>query len=78
MLGDHEGFATLSKVLKDDEAGFARQQASDLFEAKSGKRFSYDADRSVAQNAEALKKMDEWYTREGSRLKLNPATGKFE
>jgi HEAT repeat protein len=77
-LGDKEGFATLIKILKDDEAGFARQQANELFEAKSGKKFGYNAELGVAQNAAPLKKMAEWYASVESQLKQDPKTGKFE
>lgn len=71
-LRDTEGFATLIKILKDDEAGFARQQASELLNGASGRDWGYNAERSVVENAAALKNITEWYAREGSRLKLTP------
>jgi zinc/manganese transport system permease protein len=77
-LGDKEGFATLIKVMKDDDAGFARQEANDLLEAKSGKKFGYNAELGVAQNAAALKKMAEWYASVETRLKQDPKTGKYD
>jgi HEAT repeat protein len=67
-LGDSQGFATLLHVLNEDEAGFARQQANELFERKSGQKFGYDAERSVAENAAALKRMRDWYARDAGKL----------
>jgi zinc/manganese transport system permease protein len=72
-LGDTEGFATLIKIMKDDEAGFARQQASELLDNTSGRKWGYNAERSVAENAPVLKNIAEWYTREGSKMKLPAA-----
>ncbi len=77
-LGDHEGFATLIKILQDDEAGYARQQANELLESKSGRKFSYNAEHTVAQNAAALKRIEEWYATEGIRLRWNSKSGSFE
>ncbi len=73
MLGDTEGFSTLIKVLKDDEAGFARQQASELLDSMSDHKWGYNAERSVAENSAALKNIADWYDREGKRMKLVPA-----
>jgi zinc/manganese transport system permease protein len=72
-LGDTEGFATLITVLKDDEAGFARQQASELMENKAGRKFGYNAELAVAQNLGALKKIEEWYATEGRKMQLRSA-----
>ena len=69
-LGDPEGFATLIKIMKDDEAGFARQQASELLDSTSGRKWGYNAERSVPENAPALKNITEWYNREGSKMNL--------
>jgi len=77
-LGDREGFATLIKILKDDDAGYARHQANEILEAKSGKRFGYNAELSVAQNADAVRKIERWHASEAGKLKWNPKTGKFE
>ncbi len=71
-LGDTEGFASLIRVLKDDEAGFARQQASEMLNSMSGRTWGYDAERSVADNATALKDITDWYDRDGRRMKLAP------
>jgi hypothetical protein len=77
-LGDTEGFSTLLRILKDDEAGYARQQASELLEKVSGRKFGYNSERPVAENTPAIRKAEEWYAREGSRLKWNPRSGRFE
>ncbi|MBI2999814.1 MAG: hypothetical protein HYY46_15405 [Deltaproteobacteria bacterium] len=76
-LGDHEGFGTLIQVLKNEESVFARQQASELLEARSGRRFGYDAEKSVAQNTAALQGINEWWKIEGSRLRWDTKAGKF-
>ena len=68
-VGDREGFATLIAILKSDEAGFARQQAIELLEKQTGRKFNYDAQKSVAENQAAIKKIDEWWTKEGRKLK---------
>jgi zinc/manganese transport system permease protein len=69
-VGDQQGFATLIAILKSDDAGFARQQAIEVLEKQSGKKFDYDAQKSVAENQAALKKIDQWWSKEGSKLKL--------
>jgi zinc/manganese transport system permease protein len=76
-LGDPEGFGTLIRILKDDEAAYARTQAHELLEALSGQKFGYQPERTVAQNASALKHIDDWYARKGSRLNWNARSGKF-
>ena len=68
-VGDRQGFATLIAILKNDEAGFARQQAIELLEKQSGQKFNYDAQKTVAENQAAIKKIDEWWTKEGSKSK---------
>lgn len=77
-LGDRDGFATLVRVLKGDEASFARQQASELLEKQAGRKFSYDSQKPAAQNKAALQRIEEWWKSEGSRLKWNMSTGKFQ
>jgi zinc/manganese transport system permease protein len=67
-VGDHEGFHTLIGILEKDDAGYARHQAIDLFEKRSGQKFGYDPDASVAANEAALRKMKEWYSAAGSRM----------
>ncbi len=76
-LGDREGFATLIKILKNDESVFARQQANESLEVQSGHKFSYRPERTVAQNEAALQKIDEWWRSEGSKLKWDTKIGKF-
>jgi zinc/manganese transport system permease protein len=69
-VGDQKGFATLIAILKSDEGGFARQQAIEILEKQSAKKFDYDPQKTVAENQAAIKKMDDWWTKEGSKLKL--------
>jgi zinc/manganese transport system permease protein len=69
-LGDNEGFATLLGVLRDDEAGFARQQAQEIMESTSGRNFGYNAEKTVEQNEAALKKIEDWIGSEGGKLGL--------
>jgi zinc/manganese transport system permease protein len=76
-LGDPEGFSTLIKVLKIEGATYARQQANDLLEKDAGRTFGYKVDRPVAENAAALKGMEEWYKKDGAALKFDPAFGRF-
>jgi zinc/manganese transport system permease protein len=70
-LGDPDGFATLIGVLKGEGAAYARQQANNLLERKSGRSFGYNAERPVADNSSALKRIEEWFSREGARFKPN-------
>lgn len=77
-VGDRQGFETLIKILRNDEAGFARQQALELLEAQSGKKFGYDTEKTVAENAAALKKIDDWWKKDASRLKWNAREGVFQ
>lgn len=77
-LGDREGFATLIKILKNDESVFARQQVNEFLEKQSGHKFSYRPEKTVAQNEAALQKIDEWWKSEGSRLKWDARAGKFQ
>jgi hypothetical protein len=76
-VGDTEGFQTLIGILSTDEAGFARQQAIELLESESGQKFGYDPEKSVAENENALNKIRDWWTREGSQLRFDPRTQKF-
>jgi len=76
-LGDREGFATLIKILKNDESVFARQQASETLEKQSERKFGYQLEKSVAQNEVALQKIDEWWKTEGGNLRWDTKGGKF-
>jgi zinc/manganese transport system permease protein len=77
-LGDPEGFLTLMKILQNNEAVLARQQANGLLEAKSGHKFGYVPEQPVEHNHHALQKMQEWWKSEGSRLKWDATTGRFQ
>jgi zinc/manganese transport system permease protein len=68
-VGDREGFATLISILKSDEAGFARHQANELLEKQTGRKFNYDPNKSVAENQSAIKRIEEWWAKEGSKSK---------
>jgi zinc/manganese transport system permease protein len=61
-VGDTQGFSTLIKILKAEDAGYARHQANELLERKSKQRFGYDPDEPVSANSRALKKMEDWYS----------------
>ena len=77
-LGDKEGFATLIEILKNEEAAFARQQALELFQTQSGRKFGYDPEQSVAANAAAIERIEEWYRKEAGRLVWDKKSGKFQ
>jgi len=61
-VGDHEGYATLIGILKEDDAGYARHKANELLEKKSGRKFAYNPDANVEINRPALRRMTEWYS----------------
>jgi len=77
-LGDKEGFATLIEILKNEEGAFARQQALELFQTQSGRKFGYDPEQSVAANAAAIERIEEWYRKEAGRLAWDKKSGKFQ
>ncbi len=77
-LGDREGLATLLAILKSDGAGLARQQANDLLEKLSGKKFGYQAEKDAQQNASTLASIDAWLTSEGKTLRWERTTGRFQ
>jgi len=77
-LGDKEGFATLIEILKNEEAAFARQQALELFQTQSGRKFGYDPEQSVAANAAAIERIEEWYRKEAGPLAWDKKSGKFQ
>lgn len=76
-LGDPEGFATLIKILKNDGASLARQEANELLEKQSGIRFGYQPDKEPVKNKLALQKIDQWWKREGAALKWDEKAEKF-
>ncbi len=77
-MGDTEGFDTLFNILKDAEAAFARQQANELLEAKSGRKFGYHPDLPVSQNHAALQKIQDWLRQEGMHLEWDRRNKKFK
>jgi zinc/manganese transport system permease protein len=62
--GDKEGYATLIDVLKADGEDFARKQAADLLATWSKRDFGYRAELSVAENAAALRQIEDWWLQE--------------
>jgi HEAT repeat protein len=68
-LDDSQGFETLIAILKDDEGGFARQQANELLETKAVRKFGYHPDQSVAANRAALERIEAWRKTERDRMK---------
>lgn len=77
-LGDPEGFATLIKIVANEGAGFSRHQANELLETQSGHRFGYRAEKTVAENRAALRKIEEWWRAKGSTLKWNAEARRFQ
>jgi zinc/manganese transport system permease protein len=67
--GDKDGYGTLIAVLKADGEDFARKQAIDLLTTSSGKDFGYRAEIPVAENAAALRQIDEWWARDKQKSK---------
>lgn len=65
--GDPQGFLSLIEILSNEEGGYARQQANELLESQSGRRFGYDPSQSPAHNKAALKRVEQWWKDEGSR-----------
>jgi zinc/manganese transport system permease protein len=65
--GDPQGFLSLISILNGEEGGYARQQANELLESTSGRRFGYDPSQSPAHNKAALKRVQQWWKDEGSR-----------
>jgi hypothetical protein len=55
---DPQGFETLIVILKDDEGGFARQEANELLETKAGHKSGYYPEQAVATNCGALEKIE--------------------
>ena len=77
-VGDSEGFATLIGILKDDEAGYARQQANELLQSATGRKFGYNAELTAAQNATAIRGIEEWYLKEGIHARQDATSGVFK
>jgi hypothetical protein len=67
--GDPQGFLSLISILNGEEGGYARQQANELLESTSGRRFGYDPSQSPARNKAALKRVEQWWNDEGGQSK---------
>jgi len=76
-LGDREGLATLIEILGQEDAAFARSQASETLVAVTNRDFGYDPQLPVAQNTAALKQIDDWWKADGPRLNWDKDSGKF-
>lgn len=76
-VGDPEGISTVIQVLKNDGASLARQEANELLETQIGGGFGYQPDKSAAENKVALQRIDEWWKREGVKLKWDGKAQKF-
>jgi zinc/manganese transport system permease protein len=66
-VGDPQGFSTLIKILKEDDAGYARRQANDLLEKRAQRQFGYNPDLPVSSNSQVLQQISDWYSNAGSR-----------
>jgi zinc/manganese transport system permease protein len=77
-IGDTEGFSTLLAILKEDDAGYARHQANDLFTARSGRKFGYNPNVSAEANKQTLEEMARWYSSTGGRLRFDAKSSKFQ
>ena len=67
--GDDQGFFTLAAILKEDGAPLARQRASELLERSAGRKFGYNSERDVQQNAAAVASVEAWLRDKGKTLK---------
>lgn len=70
-VGDTEGYSTLIGILSEDDAGYARHQANQLFESRSDRKFGYNPDLPVAANSPSLKEMSDWYSRDANKHKFS-------
>jgi hypothetical protein len=62
-LNDIAGYDALIEILEDEDAGFARAQASELINAKAGQNFGYNPEKTVTENKEALERIKRWHKR---------------
>jgi zinc/manganese transport system permease protein len=76
-VGDPEGIATLIQVLKNDGASLARQEANELVEKHVGGGFGYQSGKTAAENKVALQRIEEWWKKEGVKLKWDEKAQKF-
>jgi hypothetical protein len=75
--GDPEGISTVIQVLKNDGASLARQEANEILEKQIGGGFGYQPGKSAAENKVALQRIEEWWKREGVKLKWDGKAQKF-
>ncbi|MBI4473369.1 MAG: metal ABC transporter permease [Acidobacteria bacterium] len=59
-LKDKSGYTALIEILKNDEAGFARAQAIEVIQQKSGQDFGYNAEKTVGENKDAIARLERW------------------
>lgn len=59
-LKDKSGYAALIDILKNDDAGFARAQAIQVIKEKAGQDFGYNPEKSVAENKDAIDRLERW------------------
>lgn len=64
-LGERAGFGILTDIMKDDEAGFAQNQAIEIIREKAGQDFGYAPGASAAENKSAIAKIEQWWQRNG-------------
>jgi hypothetical protein len=76
-VGDKAGFETLMRILSGQGVTVARRQANELIERYAGRSFGYNADYPAAQNRAALQRIEEWWKREGSRLRWDAKAKRF-
>jgi zinc/manganese transport system permease protein len=59
-LKEKSGYDGLIKILKDEEAGYARSQAVEVIRVAAGNDFGYDPEKSVAENKAAIDQIEKW------------------
>jgi zinc/manganese transport system permease protein len=57
---DAAGFKTLLDILRNDDAGFARNQAIEVIKETAGEDFGYNPEKSAAENKTAIDRMENW------------------
>ena len=77
-VGDAQGFRTLLQILESEDGGYARQQAAELLESRTGQKFGYKPDKTIGENSVALQKIRKWWQSQGSKLSFNSETNRFE
>jgi HEAT repeat protein len=59
-LDDKSGYDGLVKILRNDDAGFARSQALEDIRTAAGNDFGYNPEKSVAENKGAIEGIEKW------------------